>query len=121
MKSTSRSSSLKFPRREPEADLARAEEALFEEMEHAAELLQSQDDFGRSGARHALHSCYSFLYVRGLSGQGLKPLADLMIALEDVAQGNLPELFDPKLRAGQFPGRKWSRSALARRMSSVGN
>jgi hypothetical protein len=37
-----------------------------------------------------------------------------MIALEDVAKGNLPELFDPKLQAGQIPGRKWSRSALAR-------
>jgi hypothetical protein len=60
MKSTSGSSSLKFPRREPEADLARAEEALLEEMEHAAELLQSQDDFGRSGARHALHSSIRF-------------------------------------------------------------
>src|SRR5262249_52456841 len=42
---------------------------LFVEMEHVAELLQSQGDFGRSGARHSLHTCYSFLHVRGLSGQ----------------------------------------------------
>ena len=113
MKSTSGSSSLKFPRREPEADLARAEEALFEEMERAAELLQSEDDFGRSGVRHALYACYSFLHVRGLSGQALKPLTDLIASLEDVDEGTLPELFDPKLRRGQIPKRKWSRSARA--------
>ena len=90
-----------------------AEHALFEEMERTAELLQSQDDFGRSGVRHAIHACYSFLHVRGLSGQGLKPLIDLTAALEDVDEGTLPELLDPKLRPGQIPERKWSRSAGA--------
>ena len=114
MKSTRKSISPKFPRHEPEANLELAEQALFEEMEHAAELLQSQEDFGRSGARHALHACYSFLQVRGLSGQALKPLIDLVRALEDVDHGVLPEVFDPKLRPGQTAARKWSRSAASR-------
>jgi len=83
-------------------------------MEHAAELLQSEEDFGRFGTNHALHACYSFLHARGLSGQGLKPLIDLMAALESVASGVLPELFDPKLKPGRMPERKWSRSAAAR-------
>jgi hypothetical protein len=83
-------------------------------MEHAAELLQSEEDFGRSGVRHALDACYSYLHVRGLSGQGLKPLIDLIAALESLDAGNLPELFDPKLRPGQIPERKWSRSAASR-------
>ena len=87
---------------------------MFEEMEHAAELLQSEEDFGRSGTHHALYACYSFLHARGLSGQGLKPLSDLMAALESVASGVLPELFDPKLKPGQMPKRKWSRSHAAR-------
>ena len=103
----------KFPRHEPKADLARAEQALFEEMEHAAELLQSEGDFGRSGVRHALHACYLFLHVRGLSGQGLRPLIDLIAALKNVDTGVLPELFDPKLRPAQIPERKWSRSAAS--------
>jgi hypothetical protein len=114
MKSTCKLPPSKFPRHEPEADLARAEQVVFEEMEHAAELLQSEEDFGRSGVRHALHACYSFLHVRGLSGQGLKPLIDLMAALENVASGALPELFDPKLKPGRLPERKWSRSHAAR-------
>jgi hypothetical protein len=113
MKSASKMPPSKFPRHEPRADLARAEQVVFEEMEHAAELLQSEEDFGRSGARHALHACYSFLHVRGLSGQGLKPLIDLMAALENAACGVLPELFDPKLKPGRLPKRKWSRSHAA--------
>jgi hypothetical protein len=103
-------------RHEAKADLARAELLLLDEMEHAAELLQSQEDFGRSGIRHAIHACYSFLHVRGLSGQALKPLTDLMQALESVASGVLPELFDPKLKPGQMPERKWSRSVSASEM-----
>jgi hypothetical protein len=114
MKSTRKLPSSKFPRHEPAADLARAEEVVFEEMEHAAELLQSQEDFGRSGVRHALYACYSFLHLRGLSGQGLKPLIDLIAALDSVDRGALPEVFDPKLRPGQIPERKWSRSAASR-------
>ena len=74
MKSNRKSLPSKFPRHDPDANLERAEQALFEEMEGAAELLQSQEDFGRFGVRHALHACYSFLHVRGLSGQPLKPL-----------------------------------------------
>jgi hypothetical protein len=113
MKSTCSLPPSRFPRLKPEADLEQAEKALFEEMEHAAELLQSEEDFGRSGVRHALHACYSFLEVRGLSGQGLKPLRDLIAALESVNEGTLPEVFDPKLRPGEIPERKWSRSAAS--------
>jgi hypothetical protein len=104
----------KFARHEPKANPDHAEPALFEEMEHAAEVLQSEEDFGRSGVRQALDACYSYLHVRGLSGQGLKPLVDLIWALENVDRGVLPELFDPKLRPGQVPRRKWSRSAASR-------
>jgi hypothetical protein len=104
----------KFPRHEPEENLERAEQVLFEDMERATELLQSQEDFGRSGVRYALHACCACLHVRGLSGQALKPLSDLIAALENVNEGVLPELFDPKLRPGQSPARKWSRSAGSR-------
>ena len=114
MKSTQKLLPSKFPREDPEANLERAEQALFEEMERAAELLQSQEDFGRWGVRHALHVCYSFLHVRGLSGQALKPLSDLVAALESVDRGVLPEVFDPELRPGRAPKRKWSRSAASR-------
>jgi hypothetical protein len=114
MKSTSKLPSSKFRRHEPKADLQWAEQVLFEEMEHAAELLQSEEDFGRSGARHAVHACYSFLHARGLSGQGLKALIDLVAALDSVTVGVLPEVFDPKFRPGEFPERKWSRSAASR-------
>jgi hypothetical protein len=69
-------------------------------MEHAAELLQSEEDFGRSGIRHAIHACHSFLHVRGLSGQALKPLMDLVLAFESRDQGILPGLFDPKFKRG---------------------
>ena len=65
--------SSKFPRHEPRAHGEVAEQALFEEMERAAELAQSDKDFGRAGVIQAVHSCYSFLHVRGLSGQALKP------------------------------------------------
>jgi hypothetical protein len=104
----------KFKRHDPQFGRISSEAALFEEMEHAAELLQSEEDFGRCGTHHALHACYSFLHARGLSGQGLKPLIDLMAALESVASGVLPELFDPKLKPGRMPERKWSRSHAAR-------
>src|SRR5262245_14602738 len=100
----------KFPRHEPEENLQRAEQALFEDLERAAELLQSQEDFGRSGVSYAIHACCLFLHVRGLSGQGLKPLSDLIAALESVDRGVLPEVFDPELRPGQAPKLKWSRS-----------
>lgn len=51
-------SSSKFPRHEPKADLELAERALLEEMEHAAELLHYQEDYGRSGVLHAIHTCH---------------------------------------------------------------
>jgi hypothetical protein len=103
----------KFRRHEPEVEGELAELALFEEMERAAELLQSQEDFGRSGIGHAVHACYSFLHVRGLSGQALKPLIDLIRALKSVDKRILPELFDPKVKPAQIPARKWSRSPAA--------
>ena len=67
----------RFPRHAAKTDVEPAEQALFEEMEHAAELLQVEEDFGRSGICHAVRACHSFLHVRGLSGQALKPLIDL--------------------------------------------
>src|SRR5665648_269631 len=102
MKSTSKLPPSKFPRLEPTANLDEAERALLEEMEAAAELLQSKDDFGRAGACHAIHACHSFLHVRGLSGQALKPLIDLVAAFNDVDEGTLPELFDPSLKRGEL-------------------
>ena len=123
MKSTRKLPSSKFPRHEPEADLERAEQVLFEEMEHAAELLQSEEDFGRSGVRHALDACYSFLHVRGLSGQGLKPLIDLIAALESLECRQPARAFRSKAPArpdsgttvvaiSRFPRNKAPRSRL---------
>jgi hypothetical protein len=113
MKSISKLPPSKFPRHEPRVNLDKAEQALFEEMEHAAELLQSEDDFGRAGARHAIHACHSFLHVRGLSGQALKPLIDLEAAFHNIEGGILPELFDPSFKRGELYERKWSRSYAA--------
>jgi hypothetical protein len=112
-------SSYKFPRHEPKAGLELAERLLFEEMEHAAELLHNEEDYGRSGVLHALHACHSFLHVRGLSGQALKPLIAGVEAFEIVDKGILPELFDPKIKRGQLSERKWSRSPAAREMKSL--
>jgi hypothetical protein len=106
--------SSKFPRHKPKADPELAERVLFEEMEDAAKLLHNQEDYGRSGVLHALHSCYSFLHVRGLSGQALKPLINAMKAMESVNSGKLPELFDPSIKPGRLPERKWSQSPAGR-------
>ncbi len=113
MKSISKLPPSRFPRHLPEAARVRAEQTLFEEMEHAAELLQSEDDFGRAGVCHAIHACHSFLHVRGLSGQALKPLIDLVAAFDDIEDGTLPELFDPSFKHGELSERKWSRSYAA--------
>lgn len=113
MKSTGKLPPPKFPRRQPQAARVKAEQALFQEMEHAAELMQSEEDFGRSGICHAVHACHSFLHMRGLSGQALKPLVDLIAAFENVGKGTLPEIFDPGIERGQLPERKWSRSYAA--------
>lgn len=104
----------KFPRPDPQSGRIHSERALFEEMERAAELLQSEQDYGRSGIRSALLACHSFLHVRGLSGQGLKPLIDLLSAFKSVEESTLPEIFDPKMRPGAEPTRKWSRAPSAR-------
>jgi hypothetical protein len=103
----------KSRRHKAEAGLEFAESALFEEMEHAAKLLKSEEDFGRSGVSHAVYACYSFLHVRGLTGYALKPLADLVRAFQSVDEGVLPELFDPNIKSGELPYRKWSRSWAA--------
>lgn len=105
-----RDAAAKFPRHKPLADLAPAASALLQEMERAADLLQSEQDFGRSGVSHAIGACCNFLFLRGLSGQALVPLADLLRAFESVDQGVLPELFDPNIKSGELPERKWSRS-----------
>ena len=75
-------------------------------MERATELMQSEEDYGRAAAIHAVYVCYSFLHVRGLSGQGLKPLAHLLASLQAVKEGNLPEIFDPRAKPGQLLRRK---------------
>lgn len=103
----------KFPRHIQTVPREAAQRTLFEEMEHATELLHSEEDFGRSGVLYAVRACHEFLHVRGLSGQGLKPLIDLIAAFESVQKGTLPELFDPKMAAGEEPERKWSRSPAA--------
>lgn len=102
-----------FPRHWAEAELEFAATALIQEMERAARLLQTEQDFGRSGVSRAIYACYSFLYVGGLSGQALKPLADLLRALDSVDEGVLPELFDPNIKNCELPERKWSRSWAA--------
>lgn len=117
----------RFPRHPPSASRVVAEKTLFEEMEAAAVLLQSEEDFGRAGVRRALAACHSFLHVRGLSGQALKPLSDLIRAFEAIGEPSpgpsstirrrprtLPELFDPKARPGRRRNEKWSRSPAAR-------
>lgn len=86
---------------------------LFEEMERSAELLHTEVDYGRAGLRCALRACHDYLHIRGLSGQGLKALADALAALDTVDKGTLPEIFDPNMRPGVLPQRKWSRSAAA--------
>ncbi len=83
-------------------------------MEEAAKILFSEDDFGRAAVLHALQAVWSFLHVRGLSGQAMAPIRALMLALEGVGRGNLPELFDPHaLGPDGRPRRKWSHSAAA--------
>lgn len=103
----------RFPRKDPESDHEFAERVLFEEMERAAELLHSEQDYARAGLRCALRACHDYLHVRGLSGQGLKVLADALAALDTLDRGTLPEVFDPKMRPGTELARKWSRSAAA--------
>lgn len=103
----------RLPRHAPQAARILAEETLFEELEAVAQL-RSDEDFGRQSAKRAISACYSFLLVRGLSGQALKPLQNLLAALDDVANGTLPELFDPKLKPGRAPVRRWTRSAAGK-------
>jgi hypothetical protein len=57
----------------------------------------------------------NFLDKRGLSGQAMQPLLRVQVALQDVANGILPELFDPASTTNAGPeGRtKWSRSSDA--------
>jgi hypothetical protein len=79
-----------------------AERALFESLEVTATDYMKADDFGRQAAREALRACLKFLHDRGLSGQALKALADVIRALDDVDRGVLPEIFDPQ--AGERAG-----------------
>lgn len=103
----------RFPHHLPTIDLESAEQILFEELEYAAKLSRSGDDCGRSAAHFAIHVCYSFLLSRGFPWQALTPFNDLLHGFKDVAEGTLPELFDPKLKPGQLTERKWSRSFAA--------
>src|SRR5829696_2258564 len=90
----------RFPRSAPQVPIEPAEEALFESLEITATENISAEDFGRKAAGKALQACLKFAYDRGLSGQGLKILADLIQALDDVDRGVLPEIFHPQASKG---------------------
>lgn len=108
----------RFPRSAPQVPVEPAEEALFESLEVTAAENISAEDFGRKAAREALQACLKFAHDRGLSGQALKILADLIEALDDVDRGVLPEIFDPQAckRAGATGRKQWSRSTAARQV-----
>jgi hypothetical protein len=106
---------VRFPRFPIQMPRGAAERALFESLEATASDYSSAEDFGRQAARESLQACLKYLHDRGLSGQGLKALADLVRGLDDVDRGILPEIFDPLggKRAGSEGSKKWSRSTAA--------
>lgn len=104
-----------FPRHQVLVGRGSGERALFRRMEQIAREASQAEDFGWAAAFKAVQACRELLRARGLSGQALKPLTDILMALADVHSGILPELFDPKalLRAGAEGEKKWSRSSAA--------
>ena len=105
----------KFPRHPIEMGRVQAERQLFEFLEDTASRQANSQDFGRQAVREALDIVLEFLRLRGLSGQAMKPLTDLLHAFDDVRRGVLPEMFDPKSadRYGAEGSRKWSKSSKA--------
>ena len=95
-----------------------AERALFKRLEDVELEYHQAEDFGRKAAKDSLIACMEFLRARGLSGQAMKALLDLVAALEDVERGNLPELFSPKAGtiAGASGKRKWSNSSAGQQI-----
>ena len=101
-----------LPRHSPDTGRIAAEKRLFNELEQIALNLASTEDFGRAVAIEAMKSICIFLHDRGLSGQALKPVIDILKAFGDVEKGVLPPLFDPNA-AKKFEAQKWSRSSAA--------
>ena len=106
----------KLPRRPTAVPLNEYEQWLFEYMEIVFEENIESSDFGRKAADDAVQLIIIFLDKRGLSGQAMQPLLKVQAALQDVANGILPELFDPASTTNSGPeGRsKWSRSSGAK-------
>ena len=99
-----------LPRHSPETGRIAAEKQLFHELEQIALTLVTAQDSGRAAAIKFVKLICAFLRDRGLSGQALKPLINVMKAFQDVEEGVLPELFDPNA-AKKFEAQKWSRSS----------
>ena len=110
--------SQKLPRRPVEVPLNQDEQQLFDDMEIVVEENLEVNDFGRHAAKDAVQLVMTFLDGRGLSGQAMKPLIDVFKALEDVGNGLLLELFDPKASSNSGPDGviKWSRSSGAQQV-----
>ena len=108
----------KLPRRPTSPLLNEHEELLFEYLEIVFEENLKSSDFGRQSADDAVQLIIIFLDKRGLSGQAMQPLLKVQAALQDVANGILPELFDPASTTNAGPeGRsKWSRSNGAKQV-----
>jgi hypothetical protein len=98
-----------------------AERALFKDLEDIALEYFQAEDLGRKAAKDSLIACMEFLHARGLSGQAMKALLDLVAAFKDVERGNLPELFNPKAGtiAGASGKRKWSNSSAGRQIKPI--
>jgi len=87
---------------------------LFKRLDDNARAHENTDDFGRTSCLEALRAMGDFLFDRGAAGQLIAPLSWLIRALDEVEEGRLPELFDPKMDKKMSEGRaKWSRSPAA--------
>ncbi|MEP7172322.1 MAG: hypothetical protein ABI705_02415 [Aestuariivirga sp.] len=108
----------KLPRRPTSVLLNEYEQRLFEFLEIVFEENKESSDFGRQAAVDAVQWIISFLDRRGLSGQAMQPLLNVQAALQDVANGIQPELFDPAstTNAGPEGTSKWSRSSGAKQL-----
>ncbi len=105
----------RLPRWSVEVPLNQDEERLFRDLELVFEENLEVADFGRRAAKDAVQLAFTYLDKRGLSGHAMKPLFDVFRALQDVENGVLPELFDPKAASNSGPDglSKWSRSSGA--------
>ena len=101
-----------LPRWPVEVPLNEDEEKLFGHLEHVFEEYWEVTDFSDRATPKVILLVLTYLGRRGLSGQAMKPLIDVFMALQDVENGVLPELFDPKAESNSGPDglNKWSRS-----------